>query len=59
MFCGPCVCLLAITMSCAKMVEPVEMLLGDLCALKEPCIRWGPGSPQGNGAVLGAFSIQL
>jgi len=41
------------------MVEPVEMLLGDLCALKEPCIRWGPGSPQGNGAVLGAFSIQL
>jgi len=28
------------------MVEPVEMLLGDLCALKEPCIRWGLDLPR-------------
>jgi len=52
MFCGLCVCVLCslvTAVSCAKTAEPIEMPFGDVFSdgPKEPCFRWGFGSPKG------------
>jgi len=51
MFRGLCICLLDITVSCAKTDEPIEMPFGgvDSGEPKKPCIMWVSGSPRGMG----------
>jgi len=49
------VCVLGTRMSCAKLAEPIEMLLGDVdsCGSKVPCIRWGSRSTTGGVLMRG------
>jgi len=63
MFCGLCVCIcLSVTVCVGHNCEPYKNGLNDQDAVrsvdsgvpKEPCIRWGPGSPSGRGSFRGA-----